>query len=110
MKQVQNARPGKHRSKLQKFIFAASSALAPTLAFSHPGHVNELAHNAFYMDWIHLFTGLDHLLAMLATGLWVALAMANRMQQTSAIRLPGWTIRTSAAAAAVYGVTLLGLT
>ncbi len=40
----------------------------PTLAYAHPGHGAEgLAHGL-----AHPFTGLDHLLAMLAVGLWAA--------------------------------------
>lgn len=38
-------------------------------AFAHPGH---LAGNGFATGLLHPFTGLDHLLAMIAVGLWAA--------------------------------------
>lgn len=41
-------------------------ALAPAIAFSHPGH--EVAD--FATGMLHPFTGLDHLLVMLAVGWW----------------------------------------
>jgi urease accessory protein len=43
--------------------------LAPTLAHAHPGHAG---HDAGGIGWglLHPFTGLDHLLAMVAVGLW----------------------------------------
>jgi urease accessory protein len=40
--------------------------VAPTFAFAHPGHGG----NGFAPGLTHPFTGLDHLLAMLAVGLW----------------------------------------
>ncbi len=39
----------------------------PTLAYAHPGHAGGLAHGL-----AHPFTGLDHLCAMVAVGLWAA--------------------------------------
>lgn len=44
---------------------AALVALIPAGAMAHPGHVHGLA-----QGFLHPFTGLDHLLAMLAVGLW----------------------------------------
>lgn len=42
--------------------------LIPTLSFAHPGHLSE-----GWMDGIyHPFSGWDHLLAMVAVGLWAA--------------------------------------
>ncbi len=42
---------------------------APTLAHAHPGHTG---HEVGGIGWglLHPFTGLDHLLAMVAVGLW----------------------------------------
>ena len=42
--------------------------LLPTLAHAHPGHVSEI--NGLGWGFLHPFTGFDHLLAMLAVGLW----------------------------------------
>lgn len=51
---------------LTGFIF-----LLPTLAYAHPGHDAGLHHvAAFFAGSIHPFTGLDHLLAMIAVGIW----------------------------------------
>ena len=43
-------------------------AVSPA-AFAHPGH---LAGSGFTTGLLHPFTGLDHLLAMIAVGLWAA--------------------------------------
>jgi urease accessory protein len=43
-------------------------AVSPA-AFAHPGH---LAGSGFTAGLLHPFTGLDHLLAMIAVGLWAA--------------------------------------
>ncbi|HZW25935.1 MAG TPA: HupE/UreJ family protein [Gallionella sp.] len=53
------------------FVRAASLILLagfmPTLAYAHPGQAGGLAHGL-----AHPFTGLDHLCAMIAVGLWAA--------------------------------------
>lgn len=51
-----------------KLIFATALLLAPALAFAHPGH----DHAGFMAGIAHPVLGLDHLLAMLAVGLWAA--------------------------------------
>lgn len=48
---------------------AALAALLPLAAAAHSGHPHEPAAGA---GFLHPFTGLDHLLAMLAAGLWAA--------------------------------------
>lgn len=45
--------------------------LAAVPAFGHPGHVG--GSGAFLSGFAHPFTGLDHLLAMFAVGLWSAM-------------------------------------
>lgn len=54
-------------------IFAALAALtaAPPGAFAHGGHVDGAA-AAAVTGLLHPLTGLDHLLAMLAVGIWAA--------------------------------------
>lgn len=42
-----------------------------SLALAHPGH-GDAAHQGFAQGLLHPFTGLDHLAAMLAVGLWSA--------------------------------------
>ena len=46
--------------------------LAPTMALAHPGHGA-----GFDAGLIHPFTGADHLLAMIAVGLWAAMLGGN---------------------------------
>lgn len=53
---------------LRKALYALALFLTPALAFAHPGHdASGLAAGI-----AHPITGLDHLLAMLAVGLWAA--------------------------------------
>ena len=53
---------------LNKLFAAATLLLAPALAFAHPGHGD----NGLVAGISHPLGGLDHLLAMLAVGLWAA--------------------------------------
>jgi urease accessory protein len=50
------------------FVFA----VLPTLAFAHPGHGGGELTWDFSGGFAHPFSGWDHLLAMLAVGLWAA--------------------------------------
>lgn len=53
---------------LRKSLFAVALFLTPALAFAHPGH-----HQSGLLAGLsHPVFGLDHLLAMLAVGLWAA--------------------------------------
>ncbi|MDE1165829.1 MAG: HupE/UreJ family protein [Pseudomonas sp.] len=53
---------------LKKLLAAAALLLTPALAFAHPGHGD----NGLLAGISHPFTGMDHLLAMIAVGLWAA--------------------------------------
>ena len=53
---------------LNKLFAAATLLLVPALAFAHPGHGD----NGLVAGISHPLGGLDHLLAMLAVGLWAA--------------------------------------
>lgn len=53
---------------LRKSLFAIALFLTPALAFAHAGH----DHSGLMAGVAHPVTGLDHLLAMLAVGLWAA--------------------------------------
>lgn len=56
-----------------RHLALAATALLPGLALAHPGH--DHAQTASFMSgFTHPLTGTDHLLAMLAVGLWLALA------------------------------------
>ena len=55
---------------MRRALLATAFALAPTLAFAHPGlpgHTHDLA-----TGFVHPFSGLDHILAMVAVGLLAA--------------------------------------
>src|SRR5438132_12112353 len=47
----------------------ALAGLTVTSAFAHPGHPDAIG---FSQGFSHPFAGIDHLLAMLAVGLWAA--------------------------------------
>jgi len=51
-----------------KSLWALALLLTPALAFAHPGHGD----NGLLTGISHPLSGLDHLLAMLAVGLWAA--------------------------------------
>ncbi|WP_431482776.1 HupE/UreJ family protein [Pseudomonas solani] len=53
---------------LRKTLYALALFLTPALAFAHPGHDS----SGLMAGVAHPITGLDHLLAMLAVGLWAA--------------------------------------
>ena len=53
---------------LRKTLFAIALFLSPALAFAHAGH----DHAGLLAGLAHPLFGLDHLLAMLAVGLWAA--------------------------------------
>ncbi len=53
---------------LRKALYALALFLTPALAFAHPGHDS----SGLMAGVAHPVTGLDHLLAMLAVGLWAA--------------------------------------
>lgn len=49
--------------------------LMPSAAFAHPGHVEG---SPFAAGWMHPIGGADHVLAMVAVGLWAATAIDRR--------------------------------
>ena len=53
---------------LKRILGALALLLTPALAFAHPGHGD----NGLMAGICHPISGLDHLLAMLAVGLWAA--------------------------------------
>ncbi len=62
-------------ANLLKFILGTALTLSPALALAHTG-ADPHTHSAGFLDgFTHPFTGLDHLAAMLAVGLWSALAV-----------------------------------
>lgn len=59
----------KYQSTRLTTLFAAALAFVPAFAQAHPGHA---AGAGFTHGFAHPMMGLDHLLAMLAVGLWAA--------------------------------------
>jgi len=54
--------------QLRKTLYAIALFLTPAVAFAHPGHDS----SSLLAGVAHPLSGLDHLLAMLAVGLWAA--------------------------------------
>ena len=52
-----------------RLLVTVGFLLAPSIAFAHPGHVAE---SSLLAGFIHPFGGIDHLLAMIAVGLFAA--------------------------------------
>lgn len=60
-------------STLTRRALAALAAVLPAAAFAHTG-VDGHSHLDFWAGFLHPLTGMDHLAAMVAVGLWSALA------------------------------------
>lgn len=60
------------RPALPRIAVLCATALLPALALAH-GEAGDHAHAGFTAGFAHPFTGIDHLAAMLAVGLWSAL-------------------------------------
>lgn len=74
---------------LSQPLFALALFLSPALAFAHAGH----EHSGLLAGMAHPVFGLDHLLAMLAVGLWAA-------QQSGAAR---WALPLAFVATMLFG-------
>ncbi|MFV8668561.1 HupE/UreJ family protein [Ralstonia pseudosolanacearum] len=62
---------------LSRFIRPAAAialTLGASVAFAHPGHPGHTAGGSLLAGFLHPLTGADHLLAMVAVGVWSALA------------------------------------
>lgn len=59
---------------------AAGLALMSCAAVAHPGHEHAISGHIFQAGLLHPLTGLDHLLAMVAVGIWAALSHTNIRQ------------------------------
>ncbi len=89
-----------HARTKSKALLAATATLAvmaPAIAMAHPGHLGP--HAGLLAGLLHPLTGLDHLLAMLAAGLWI------RQQEGDA----RWALPTTFLAAILGGAALAGL-
>lgn len=79
---------------VQSRTLMALTALLPSLAMAHPGHMD--GGHAFMSGLLHPIGGLDHLLAMVAVGLWAALLSARFKNAV-------WAVPTSFVALMVVG-------
>lgn len=68
---------------MKKFALLIA-ALSPSMVWAHAGH----EHLSFASGALHLFTGLDHLLALIASGLCLGM-LGQRRQQISNLLLIG---------------------
>lgn len=57
---------------MKRILLAAAAAFVSTSAFAHTGH-GEVS--GFMAGFLHPFSGVDHMLAMLTVGLWSAMAL-----------------------------------
>lgn len=62
--------------QMQPAALLAALAVLPTAALAHPGHLD--GGNVFSQGLMHPIGGFDHVLAMLAVGLWAATAGDRR--------------------------------
>lgn len=60
----------------------AATTLLPGLVLAHPGH-DHARMSSFMSGFTHPLTGTDHLLAMLAVGLWLALAFSSQRSRAA---------------------------
>ncbi|SEK40956.1 urease accessory protein [Roseateles sp. YR242] len=68
---------------------AAVAAMTPALVLAHAGE--GLPHDhGLSAGFVHPFTGLDHLAAMLAVGLWSALTHQGRRMVAAPLAFAGW--------------------
>lgn len=69
-------------AKLRPTLLAGFSGLAslltPLSVLAHPGHSHGEFSSSFMHAFAHPFTGTDHLLAMLAVGVWSAVALRSK--------------------------------
>lgn len=56
---------------MKRYVLALALAAVPSVAAAHPGGAEE--HGAFLAGLLHPVTGLDHMAAMLAVGMWSAM-------------------------------------
>lgn len=72
--------PRRTPRSIVRLVLALVAAASPGLALAHPGHAEQAS---FLAGALHPLTGIDHLLAMLAVGLWAA-----QLRQRAALMLP----------------------
>jgi urease accessory protein len=66
-------------------LLASSLAILPGMSMAHPGHGTQQMQSSFFSGIAHPLTGVDHLLAMLALGLWLAFCAPQVMQKAGVI-------------------------
>lgn len=104
-----------HRPGALGVLLAIGVSLLPAIAWAHPGHGS----GGLWPGFVHPFSGVDHLLAALAVGVWAArsggramwavpLAFLSAMAAGSALVLAGVTLPLAEPAIAA-SVALLGL-
>lgn len=80
--------------------------VAPALALAHGGDSHAHEHGLM-AGFVHPFTGLDHLAAMLAVGLWSAMTQQGRAMLVAPLAFAGLLL--AGALAGVAGVTMPGV-
>jgi urease accessory protein len=101
------------RNTLIRRTMLATLGLASTAVLAHTGALGPHVHGAdashsFFQGALHPITGLDHLAAMLAVGLWSALSFRQQERTPSIKTVGAWMPPVSFAATLLVGA-LLGL-
>ncbi len=93
------------RRLIRHLVAATALAALPLLAFAHAG---DAAHeHGLTAGFLHPFTGLDHLAAMLAVGLWSALTQTGRRMLAAPLAFAALLL--AGALAGAVGVSLPGV-
>lgn len=77
------------RLTCRRIAAAAGMLLASSVALAHPGHATVSPGNMLAAGLLHPLTGIDHLLAMLAVGLWAATSHISRRMPWAAPAMVG---------------------
>lgn len=77
------------RHTCRRIAAAACMLLASSVALAHPGHVTVSSGSMLAVGLLHPLTGIDHLLAMLAVGLWAATSPISRRMPWAAPAIVG---------------------
>ncbi|MDB5800961.1 MAG: ureJ [Rhodocyclales bacterium] len=93
-----------------KRALSAALLLLPTLAFAHTGADGGSHHgSAFIEGLVHPFTGFDHLAAMIAVGMWSALAFRDSAKRMWAVPVAFATLLLIGGLLAFGGLRLTGV-
>lgn len=68
-------------------VSALALCLGPGVALAHPGHAGTHSNASFISGLLHPLTGIDHLVALLAVGIWLALTISSVAHKAGVITM-----------------------